>query len=204
MSVIDNIKQIPNHPGSVFTNRVNKRWWIGIHTMEGGEGVNTAEDTAKWLGKGRPGLPPGPAGVHFCIDQNSIVQMARTTWVTAGAAGHLPDGTSANNVTVHIELAGKANQTPEQWADKASVATLENCAELCAKVLVPSMFSNHPSKNPPSFFVRHLNAQQMRGHNWGFVGHVDITNVCNVHGGHTDPGKYFPWLKFLQMVKDRM
>lgn len=193
MSVLDSIRRIPNHPGSVQVKRPGERprLFLVIHTMEGAEGARTAEDTALWLSRGGPG---SPAGVHFCIDRDSIVQMAETKDVCAGAGGIIPGHRGANWYSVHIELAGRANQTPEQWADAASVATLQNCALLCGRILVPKL------QTP----VKHLTPVEIRALTPGFCGHIDITNACRKVGGHWDPGPNFPWGRFLSMVREAM
>jgi hypothetical protein len=158
--------------------------------MESPEGFDTAENVADWLRRGRPGVPPGSAGVHYCIDRNSIVKMADFDDVTAGAGGIIPHAGGANRYCVHIELAGKAGQNAAQWADEASIATLKNCAELCREILVPSL----------QIPVRHLNIKQIQSLEKGFVGHVDITRATNKKNGHWDPGPHFPWDYFLSLV----
>lgn len=189
MSVTSNIKQIPNHPRSVQKGKrkLADVRLIVIHTMESPETAQTAENVASWLSRGGPG---SPAGVHFCVDRDSIVQMAELVDVTAGAAGRFPNGKSANRAAVHIELAGRAGQNPAQWADAASKATLANAAALCREILLPKL----------GIPLRHLTVAQLRAGQKGFCGHIDITNACNVRNGHWDPGPDFPWQQFLAQI----
>jgi hypothetical protein len=158
--------------------------------MESPENHDTAENVADWLRRGRPGVAPGAAGVHYCVDRNSIVQMANFTDITAGAGGIIPHAGGANRYSIHIELAGRAGQTVAQWADEASIATLKNAAELCREILVPSL----------QIPVRHLNIKEIQALEKGFVGHVDITRATNKKNGHWDPGPNFPWDYFLELV----
>jgi hypothetical protein len=116
--------------------------------------------------------------------------MAQLEDVTAGAAGRLPNGKSANSLGVHIELAGRAGQTATQWADQASTAILANAATLCREYIIPKIHTP----------IRRLTVPQMRALERGFVGHIDVTRATNRRGGHTDPGPAFPWQHFLSLI----
>ena len=50
----------------------NKIKWIVIHTMEGDEGANTAENCANYFGTGNT---HGPASAHYCVDRSHIFQI---------------------------------------------------------------------------------------------------------------------------------
>jgi len=153
---------------------------IVIHTMESGEQPNKAKQVAQWFaGKTAP-----DASAHYCIDDKYIVSAVDekdTAWACAQG--------DTNRTSISIELAGKASQTKTQWNDKYSAAmlalTANLVAELCIKYDIP---------------VKKLTPNQVRTGS-GIIGHVDVTLGYRIHGGHTDPGKNFPWKDFIAMVE---
>lgn len=157
------------------------RTWIVIHTMEAPEEERTAENVARYFSN-----PAVQASAHWCTDDNSSVRCVRdddSAWTIANHDG--------NRMSLNIELAGYAQQTPGEWDDKYSDAELaiaaEHCAEWAKKYDIP---------------VRHLDHDQIRTQSEkGFLGHVDVNAVFE-WGNHTDPGPHFPWDKFLKMVQD--
>lgn len=153
---------------------------IVLHTMESQEKPSTAETVAAWFAG-----PTSPkSSIHYCVDNNSVVQCVKDTDVAWHAGNY-----TVNKRSVGIELAGKASQDRQDWFDPYSVAELVLAAKLvaglCNKYKIP---------------VRHLSPSQVAKGAAGICGHVDVTKGMNVPGGHTDPGSAFPWIDFLQLV----
>ena len=150
-----------------------------VHSAECGETDTAAEGVARYL-QGRR-LP-----VHYTVDANSHVQMLALTADCRAARGLPPaDG-------IHIEHAGRASQTPAEWADPYSDAMLGRSAILAAKACIQFNI-------PPV----HLTGPAVKNGR-GIVGHHDITVAYNVKGGHTDPGVNFPWRHWLDMIAINM
>lgn len=156
---------------------VNK---IVLHSMEAPEKGDTAEAIARYFA-----TTDRKASAHYCLDNNSVVQTCQTRDVAYCAPG-------ANHDGVHLELAGYARQTREQWEDAYSAAMLEIAAELCAKVLVPKF-------NIP---VLYLSAEMMKRTPSirGFTTHNEVSKAFR-RSSHWDPGPGFPMWGFLEMVR---
>lgn len=154
--------------------------WIVIHTAEALEHSRTAENLQGWAAS-------GPIGVswHYAIDDDTIapsVQEAHTAWAAPGA----------NARGIQIELAGYARQTAEEWADEFSTKQLELCARLCAQIC--KRWRIPAAKVGPI---------EMGEGKPGICGHLDVTRgVGKGRTNHGDPGKYFPWSKFVARVRE--
>lgn len=151
---------------------------IVIHSMEAGEKDLTAENVARFFAN-----KSTRASAHLCIDNNSIVQCVKDNDIAAAAPGANTDG-------IHLELAGFAKQTREEWLDTYGVLLLDNAADAaaqyCLKYDIP---------------VRQLrNAELATPGAKGIVGHMQVTEVFK-KSTHTDPGPNFPWAFFLERVE---
>ena len=153
---------------------------IVMHSMESQEKPGTAANVAKWFG----GATAPQASAHVCVDSQSIVYVVDDSDIAWGAPG-------ANNDGLHIEMAGVAAQTREQWLDTYSVGVLDNAAkvaaEWCKKYSIPA--------------VALTPAQVADGKTKGICGHVTVTKAFPKLGTHTDPGANFPWDVFIAKVK---
>ena len=155
---------------------------IVIHTMESGEQANKAKQVTQWFA----GRTAPDASAHYMIDNKYMYSGVNDT-DTAWATGHF----DTNRCSISIELAGKASQTTSQWNDKYSsdmlALTAQLVAGLCNKYKIP---------------VKHLTPNQVRTGS-GIIGHLDVTKAYRVKGGHSDPGKNFPWADFIKMVESQ-
>lgn len=149
---------------------------IVIHCAITAEQGDTAEALAKYATH-----PDYPSSWHIAVDSNSITQSVKDNDVAYGAKGY-------NRKGIHIELAGKIEQTREQWLDPYGIAMLalasNAAAQYCLKYNIQPV---------------HLTNDQLRNGVRGIVGHVQITEVFKV-SDHTDPGPGFPWDYFMASV----
>ena len=156
---------------------------IVIHTAECGERPMAAENLQAWTA----GPNANKSSWHYAVDSDSVTQSCLEkdiAWHAGLANGH----------SIGIELAGTASQTPAQWTDAFSRATLDNAARLAARIC-------HERGIRP---VR-LTTEEIRGKRAkGFAGHVDCNKAFAGGKGHTDPGPAFPWLAFLVTLDDTL
>lgn len=155
---------------------------IVIHTMENPEKPGTARAVARWFAG--PAAPQ--ASAHYCIDQAEVVQCVREKDVAWAAPGANRDG-------IHLEHAGRARQTLEEWSDEYSRAELSVSAVVAADVAARHAIP-----------IRKLTVEQVKdGVSKGFCGHVDVTKAFG-KSTHTDPGENFPWGLYLSMVEENL
>jgi len=154
---------------------------IVIHTMETPESVSRARQVWNWFA----GSTSPHASAHYMVDNKDVLQSVLDT-DTAWAVDDFP----LNQQSISIEHAGSASQNNGEWNDEYSNAELKLSAKLSAELA--------KKYNIP--LVKLSPADIMAGKS-GFCGHVDITVAKKIAGGHTDPGKYFPWDEYLKLVK---
>lgn len=159
-------------------NRVDLRLVV-IHTMENPEKPDGAENVAAWLAS----VASPKASAHLCVDSDSVAECVKPQDVAWAAPGANRDG-------YHIEHAGRAQQSTDQWRDEYSASELvlsaRAIAHLCVRYRIPP---------------RKLSIDEVRdGHTKGFCGHRDVTLAFHTKGGHSDPGPNFPWTEYLVLV----
>jgi len=151
---------------------------IVLHSMEAGEASTTAEAVASWFA----GSSAPKASAHYCIDDDSIVQCVLDKDVAWAAPG-------ANKNGIHLEHAGYARQTREQWLDDFSSRMLALSACLTARLCV--------TYNVPPVFV---DREGLKRNERGITTHNEVTWAFR-KSTHTDPGKHFPIDHYLDLVK---
>ncbi|MDT4991410.1 MAG: hypothetical protein QOH97_1302 [Actinoplanes sp.] len=153
---------------------------VVIHTTEGSEGPNSAEDGASYDQRRTDGT-----STHFFCDADSTVQCVRTADVAHAAR------TQGNRRGIQYELCGRAGQGAAGWADPVSEGTLRQAAKQVAR--------DAAKWGIP---VRHLSVAQVASGDKGICGHADVTKAFpQDRGTHTDPGPNFPWSHFLELVR---
>jgi N-acetyl-anhydromuramyl-L-alanine amidase AmpD len=167
----------PYVPAKYIGKKRAKTRLVTIHDMEAPELDKTAENVARYFQN-----PDYPSSAHICVDNNSIVQCVKDSYIAYGAGG-------GNDDAIHIELAGYGAQKKSDWLDHYSIACLalgaDAAAQYCLKYELP------PVK---------LTNQQLLAGKAGIVGHDQITTVYKI-STHTDPGPFFPWPRFMAMVR---
>ncbi len=133
------------HQSSRLGNPIER---IVMHTMEAPEEADTAEDVARYFIENSRKV-----SAHYCVDNDSVVGCVPEERVANHAAGD-------NLQSIGIELAGRASQTREQWADAYSRAELLSAAKLCANIGkrrgIPARFlSDAELSNRVKGFVSH-------------------------------------------------
>ena len=158
---------------------------IVIHDMEVPLEKGVAETVARsWHTSASP-----QASVHKIVDPGGVVRCLGDGDLAWGAGPH------ANEIGLHLELAGYARQTREEWLAPEALGMLRlaavQCAAWAAKYRIP---------------VKRLTIDELRrtyltsGYR-GFVGHVDVSAAWPGDTDHTDPGGGFPWDVFLELVQ---
>jgi hypothetical protein len=173
--------RVPVHPdrmGAVKTSGPNL--WAILHTSEGGEGVDSAEQLASFLE--RPGDRPNDSGgqygasYHVVFDTGRrVIPAVRYDVVAYSAAG-------ANAQGIHGCFPGKARQTRAEWLDPISREYIESCAawlvDIEAEFGIP--------------IDRVLFPGEMLAGDKGLGDHFTVTQAFG-KTNHTDVGPGFPW-----------
>ena len=167
------------HPDRYGAVKSGPNLWAVLHTSEGGESDNAAENLASFLG--RPGdRPNGRGGVygssyHAIFDTDRILPAVPYGIVAYSAGGGNAQG-------IHACFPGKANQTREQWLDPVSRAMIRQCATWLVDVAMEFGIPVHYK----------MTSSQMRNKERGLGDHYTVTAAFG-KSTHTDVGPNFPW-----------
>lgn len=154
--------------------------WIVIHATHGPERPRQAIASAnRFAGIGEPAPI---ASAHYIVDPELVVQCVRETDVAWHCKG-------ANRRGIGIEHCGRADQTPEQWADAGSESELRQSAVLVANICL--RWGIPPVRLAPG---------DIRKGGRGIAGHADFVAAFATPGGHWDPGPSFPWEHYLDLI----
>ncbi len=154
---------------------------IFIHTAEDQKLPGAARRLWNWFaGKTSP-----QASTHFIVDAIEIKQSVKTTDTAWAVNDWL-----LNQTSLSIEMCCAAKDWTSTWYEDAYlVALLDNTANLTAQLC-------HTFGVPD---IKLFASQLLLGTK-GIAGHWDVTIAKKVKGGHTDPGKGFPWHNFIELV----
>lgn len=170
---------ITPNPGTRIIN------WVVIHSAETFETDTTAESLGNYFAS-NPRILSGErkASTHYGVDNNSIVHYVLDHLICYGAGG-------ANLNGIHIEHAGFAGQSKEEWLDPYGVAMLklsaQLTAELCRTYGIP---------------MKYVDWQGLRNGERGITTHWDVT-LAFKQDDHTDPGLNFPMGQYIKWVNDQ-
>lgn len=152
---------------------------IVVHTMEAPQRDGTARSVAAWFAS----AAAPQASAHYCVDNLEVWQCVREEDVAWAAP-------KANRNGVHIEHAGYAAQTKEQWASPYSRAMLALSARIAARTC-----ARH------SIPVEYVDAAGIVAGHRGVTTHAQVSLAWKTVGGHTDPGKHFPMDDYIRLVR---
>jgi len=154
--------------------------WV-VHDEEYPERPDAAWDVARYFAGGS-----AKASAHVCVDDRNAIGCV--DW--RDIAWHSGHG-ATNNRSIGVEHSGYASQSREEWLDEYGMKMLDRSARLFAEVAY-GIFGIPAVKLTP---------EQVAAGQAGICGHADVTYGFNIYGGHTDPGKQFPWDVYILMCK---
>lgn len=157
---------------------------IVMHDMEAPETATMAEDLGRnWFAKPRDANGKRVyASTQLGVDNNSVVGYVYEDQAAYGA------NRPANLRGIHIELAGYARQSKDEWLDAFGRAMLDRAArvtaEICRRRGIPVVW---------------LDAAALRSGHKGITSHDECSKAWG--GNHTDPGPNFPVAVFMALVQ---
>lgn len=153
---------------------------IVLHSGETNEGNTAAEGMAAYFASGNT-----IGSAHLCVDNDSVVRCAPDENRTNGAGG-------VNEFALHLEQAGRAGQTAQEWADPYSSALIDNTAG-CVRAWI----RKYPQIRPVFLDAAAL----ARGERYGITTHAEVTQVFAGNDGHWDPGPNYPIAALIDKVR---
>lgn len=150
--------------------------WCVLHSAESQELAGAAVNIAGWFAK-----EDTQASAHYVVDSSQIIACVREKDIAWAAPG-------ANQNGVHVELAGKAAQTSDQWFDDYSTRVLDLAsglvADICRRNRIPLNIVG------PAGLLMNLP---------GITTHMAVSQAFK-KSDHSDPGEGFPLNAFIEMV----
>lgn len=170
----------PQRKGALKTKGANRL--LVLHTSEGAETGNAAENLGVYMGMPGDRVVPGSdpprmygSSYHGITDTDESVIPAVDDNQVAYAAG------GANAFGVHLCIPGKAGQTEQQWLDADSTAHIQSAAWWLKQKSIEHAIP----------LVR-LTVRQMQQGASGYCDHNDV-RLAFGETDHTDVGPKFPW-----------
>jgi N-acetyl-anhydromuramyl-L-alanine amidase AmpD len=148
-----------------------------IHSAESQELSGAAANIAGWFAS-----EEAKASAHYVVDAAEIIQCVKEKDIAWAAPG-------ANQNGVHVELAGKAAQTADQWFDDYSTRVLELAAGLVADICRRNRIPLTPIG--PAGLLMNLG---------GVTTHAAVSQAFK-KSDHVDPGPAFPMNAFVEMAR---
>lgn len=149
---------------------------VVLHSMESGEKPGTARQVAQWFA-----TTDRKVSAHYCVDADEVVKCLDEDAVAWAAPG-------ANSNGVHVELAGRASQSFQDWLDAYSRGTLTRGADLVADIC-----KRH------SIPTQLVDVAGLIHGRRGITTHAFVAQAFH-KTTHTDPGKDFPLAWFINRV----
>lgn len=151
--------------------RASEIGWVVIHDTEG----DTAEGAASWFTNAK-----SEGSANLVVDDGECYRTVNDL-VVPWAAPPL------NRQGFHIEIAGHASYTREQWLahDNALRRAAWKAAQRCLLYNIP---------------IRQVGKIGLRLRRKGITSHAAISATWK-QSSHTDPGPTFPWQVFMGYVK---
>jgi N-acetyl-anhydromuramyl-L-alanine amidase AmpD len=162
---------------------------VVMHSAETSERPETAEALGAYFADPKRlnnagELVPVTASAHYSVDSNSIVQSVKEEDVAFHVRAR-----GVNDMSIGVELAGRASQSREEWLDTYGKAMLPLAANLvrgiCERHQIP---------------LERSDALGLRSGKPGITSHVDIRDAFS-EDTHYDPGPGFPWDVFMDLVR---
>jgi N-acetyl-anhydromuramyl-L-alanine amidase AmpD len=170
--------------------------WIVIHSAETSERPSSAEALGEYFRdpkrRNNAGeLVPVVASAHYSVDCDSIVQHVLQSDVAFHVRARPSTlSVSVNDLSIGIELTGRAEQSRDEWLDDYGKKLLPLAAglvrQLCDRWGLP---------------MEYVGAAGLLAGRPGLVGHVDVRDAFR-QDTHYDPGPSFPWDVFVALVKE--
>lgn len=145
---------------------------IVIHSGETQEGEDSAIGMGNWFASGKT-IGSTHAGVDGGTKEPHTVQYVWDSLVAHGAGG-------GNHQGIHLEQAGRARQSREEWLDDYSRRVIDRAGNVVAQWAI--------KYNIP---LRWLTVAEVRRGVKGICTHHDITLAFG-KSTHTDPGPHYP------------
>lgn len=150
--------------------------WIVVHTMEiqrtGSAALDCARDFA---------TTTDARSAHYCIDSGTIIHCVQEKDIAYAAPPNAPG--------MHLEHAGFASLSAEEWQDDYSTAMLRLSAQLAASIALRFAVP-----------VVWLSSQDLLDGKRGLTSHANISDAYH-RSTHQDPGPNFPHDDYVRMVQ---
>jgi hypothetical protein len=171
----DRVEVHPDRYGSV---RQLPPTWIVIHTSEGSNGPDAAEQLAQFLT--RPGDRVTASGSRYGSSYHAIIDLEQVipAVVDARVAYSAP---GANTNGLHVVLPGRAGQTRQQWLSEPSLSRIDTLGkyfrDLRQKYGIP---------------LERVTPAEMVAGTRGYCDHAAVRDAFG-KTDHWDVGPNFPW-----------